>query len=1074
MNDNYQLYKIATQYRKFSKGQYVEETQFNEFLDFFEDQDRLSRVMLEGVGIGCGFQPQLIYKNKQLGSILLSQGVAVTTDGDLLTLNKKSKTLDLSGDSYMSELKDIDLESKEYTHFKVYEDDKAKYAPFYNNPKSQIPLWELATAEEAKAGFKPLSTLTNQDDKYLLLYLESYEKEVKPCRGVDCDNHGIQQVRNLKVLLTSKAGIQKITRDDKIYRNHMVSNTLLTEFKLKRVILNPGLNSAELLRQAYKEALDQSNYDQMFRNVDSISRLFNEPIQNRTPFLNVLTVLGNRDKNFQYAYDIINDLAITYSEIIKLLPKSVTECLPDLMSFPKHIMLGKTIPTNQPDFARHKFYKSPVLDSERIKQRVIELIRRFKQQITEFRDPIGITTGIRITPSKKKNSITESAIPFYYEKSEKLLRLWNFDKTSNRAFDRNLSYDKTYLSTDLAIQKPLDYNIDNKPYFLIEGHQGGNYREIADFLQKTKDVGQLGFEIMSLSLSQLVDNKDYYKADFVDYVTKNPGLRHIGGVMRGGTFVIVYKSETDPTIIADFALPYVCCTPKSNIGLSLPSETICKNAKPIVFTVTPSNGEVKAKVATGLTGGVIKVNGQYLFNPGSVETALLNQEIGFTVNGKATNCTIKVLPQPNVTVVASRFDYPEGDSSRTTVTFKVTNDAGYDYKWDFLGNGAYVSLNPDSAGNVKYTYFKIDPRLPVNVIVTNNGCDQHIPLTNWYIPPTVEIKPPTVTIQPDKAALYLPDRTTTFRSTVVPGSAAISSYLWTCTDVNVYLTNHTGAITDITFPYSGSFVVKLTVKDANNQEGSSSITFEVGEKARIMSITVTPDGPTTNDIVVAQAALYNPSNITGLRYDWYVDGQLVDQTTVNTVFLGTLNVGQRKIEVGLGASTGNNHMDDHQVAYVNVTQPPMRGGTSFIAGTQITMAGGVKRNIEQVKAGDKLQSLNGNTVTVINAVTYMTVDRLYRLNEEQHFITGAHPVLTEGGWKSHEPEKTKEILPSLPVGLLQPEMVLIKEYEKRDFLRNVDFVTGEYRVYNLEVDGSKVYFANAYAVHSEIEPLPQP
>jgi hypothetical protein len=46
--------------------------------------------------------------------------------------------------------------------------------------------------------------------------LEDYEKEMKPCVGVDCDNHGVLQVRNLKVLVTTAKGITYILGDDRL------------------------------------------------------------------------------------------------------------------------------------------------------------------------------------------------------------------------------------------------------------------------------------------------------------------------------------------------------------------------------------------------------------------------------------------------------------------------------------------------------------------------------------------------------------------------------------------------------------------------------------------------------------------------------------------------------------------------------------------------------------------------------------------------------------------------------------------------------------------------------------------
>ncbi|WP_449435550.1 hypothetical protein [Pedobacter steynii] len=40
-----------------------------------------------------------------------------------------------------------------------------------------------------------------------------------------------------------------------------------------------------------------------------------------------------------------------------------------------------------------------------------------------------------------------------------------------------------------------------------------------------------------------------------NFMKENPGLEHAGGVLRGGTFVIVYTAD-DKTVVADFMLPY--------------------------------------------------------------------------------------------------------------------------------------------------------------------------------------------------------------------------------------------------------------------------------------------------------------------------------------------------------------------------------------------------------------------------------------------------------------------------------------------------------------------------------------
>lgn len=1084
MNYIYQLDSISTRYRKFSKGQYVKHTQFNEFLDYFEDQDRLSRVMLQGVGVVCGFQPQPIYKNKQLISLQLSQGVAITTDGDLLTLNIKSKTQDLTGDSYMSELKDIGVDFKEYTHYKVYDNHKVKYPGFFDsNGENQSELWELATADEATAGFLPLPTLTDLNDKYLLLYLESYEKEVKPCRGVDCDNHGEQQIRNLKVLFATAAGIERLLDADTVYPERNLLAGVTNEIKLKRVIVTPGMGTPAQLKQAYKEVLATSGYTQMFANIDFICEVMNIPVINRSGFITRLNQLANENKNYQYAYAVLRDLSYTYNEIVRALPTSFTKCFPNRRAFPKHIMLGRLnfAGAKASDRTRHHFYNAPILDNKKITRRLRTLVERFNQQTIEFRDPINIgSAGLGITPTKRKNPLGYGAIPFYYNISDKFLRLWNFDKTSNRRSNTNLTYDKALLASNLHVQRPLDYNIDNEGFYNIEGHQGGDYREVMELLRTFKDTKQLAFEVMAVSLTQLVDNKDFYKADFADYVEKNPGMEHIGGVKRGGTIVLVYNSESDPQVIADFSLPYICCTPKTNFGLTLPSATICKDAKPMVFTVTPSNGEVKAVVNSGVNGGVVKVNGQYMFNPNVVDPTLLNSEIKFTVNGKPTDCKVKVLSNPNVTVAATFFEYPEGDSDRTVVTFHVSNAnaADYHYEWDFLGTGAYVPLQPDANGNVKNIFFKINPTAPVNVLISLAGCIQRETLTDWYEPQPVDnhTPPRVVSLTASPPDLYWPDyKQSKIYRVVTPGDGTITDYVWSSSggSGNVLFSNDNYDPIGAEFPGPGTYTVKLTVKDSNGKEGSNTLVYVVGRNAFLNDLIINPAAPTINDNVSAQAIINNPDNIQGIYYHWFLDGDHVDATTTNVMNFGQLSPGNHRIEVSLSADITGAVGGSSIVKEVYVSEAPFRGGTSFLENTIISMADGSKKKIQAVVKGDRLKSLNG-VVSVVNTVSYVDEVRLYKLNDQNYFITGPHPVGTNEGWKSFDPEKTRQFVTSVQVGQLNLEDLLVKEDGKLYHLASNDFITGQYKVYNLEVNGpSRDYFANGYSVYSEIEPIPQ-
>jgi len=204
------LDNITTQYRKFNENQALTEGQLNEFLDYFDDQDRLSRTRLSGVGVAGGFkmtytdliaEPEVLAKKAigeevelELNTIIITQGAGVTTDGDLITLRRKGDNGETS----------INFDANIYKYYRDYMDE-VRYSHFRTGNK-QIPLLELVTQQEydqlvSKTGFQHIRNLDNVYNKTVILYLESYSNDETPCQDADCDNNGAEQVSNLKVLL---------------------------------------------------------------------------------------------------------------------------------------------------------------------------------------------------------------------------------------------------------------------------------------------------------------------------------------------------------------------------------------------------------------------------------------------------------------------------------------------------------------------------------------------------------------------------------------------------------------------------------------------------------------------------------------------------------------------------------------------------------------------------------------------------------------------------------------------------------------------------------------------------------
>lgn len=882
-----QLSDISTRYRKFSKGQYIEYTQFNEFLDFFEDQDRLSRVMLQGVGIVCGFKPELTYSNKKLNSIKLSQGVAVTTDGDLLTLNNTSK---VSEELYVSDLKTISIDSKEYTHFKKYDNFKVNYPAFYDENGGQIELWELATVQEATSDFQPVANFSNLEDQYLMLYLESYEKEVKPCRGVDCDNHGIQQIRNLKVLVTNEQGANYILQKDRIQPHPLFIEDILGSVKQERVILERLIQEKGIetrfsyadLKNMYADVLERNGYGELvFRKIYEISKMFGLPVADHLTFKSVLEECLNLPFGFQYAYDVVKDLTATYSEIIRLLPKTFTKCLPDFASFPKHMMLGKLNSETQLDSSRHQFYNSPALDDEKAVQRVKTLISRFNLLVQNFKYPnrnvevigndipIEAESAIKITPSQKSEFLGNKAIPFYYRITDNFLKVWDFNKVRTPAFRNNIGYNSGLFSQESYVRKPLGFNIDRASFYNIEGHQGMHYQDAFDQIKKIRDEQQLGFDIMLLSFKELLKNKDLSKAYFNEYIDKYSGLEHKHGVAKGGTFIMVYDHiGRNEVIVADFSLPYICCTPKVKINLSLPNTTICAKAEKIPFTVFPFNGIVTANVDSDLDGGVELVDGLYFFNPASVSQELHNQLISFNVNGKPTDCTVTVITEPQVRIVVEKVDIPESDSTATVVKFKITGEhfMDYQYSWDFLDNGSQVIQNPDSKGFVTHTFNNLSPRkIPnIKVKVIGGGCEQNVSLENWYVETPIIIKgivfekggdcceganaAPIAQASASQTTIQLPtDSVMLIGSSSYDSDGTIVSYEWkqiTSPSLNANIISPNTADTTVTGLVEGIYKFQLLVKDNNGTTATDEVIITVNKAELIPTLTQT-DNTTT-------------------------------------------------------------------------------------------------------------------------------------------------------------------------------------------------------------------------------------
>ena len=514
---------ITTQYHMFVDNQVLTKDQLNGFIDYFEDQHRLSRVFLHGVGTVCGFK---LHHNSPEGTVTLSRGVGVTTDGDLILLRK-----DIAGSSEKS----IDLKEIQFTHFRKFGDNFANY-PFFRKKEDGgetetiMDLWEILP--EQTEGEKPLGEMPDVGNKVVVLYLESYAREGDLCTSIDCDNQGIEQVARLRVLLISKEDATYMVKRDTLFSKYERIDEYfdLPEVAVPRVILNPNNTSSyENLKLAFHKAINNKVFfSNLSVGITKILKDFDTILQMKLPKNSLASLLAKLNEiagtgsfnipfNVQYRYDFFKDVTDIYLEIKAHILSLREECCPDTHAFPKHLLLGSLDETESSvKHFRHGFYKSPSLScgSGKLEEcrslvlRLIEIISRFGEKTGE----------IKITPSKKMGTPGERAIPFYYTVDHSLLEYWNYDKTKKNSPDTNLGYHRERLAKLPHIQDPLSYNIDGFDFYRIEGHQGKDYKTALDEINDQKERYGLAFDVKALSISLNTEslNINQYECEFED------------------------------------------------------------------------------------------------------------------------------------------------------------------------------------------------------------------------------------------------------------------------------------------------------------------------------------------------------------------------------------------------------------------------------------------------------------------------------------------------------------------------------------------------------------------------------
>ncbi len=570
---------LTIKYPTFEANQVLTSEHLNQLFHYLDDQSRMTRTNLIGIGIVCGLEIKLSGTK-----ITIGKGCGVTSEGYVIN---QPDDVDLVG--YKNYTLPTELE---YSTF------KGAASPF-----TQFELLELLSLGEP--GLIPLTT-TILANKAVVLFLELRKDNLRNCSVNNCDDKGAEVTVTVRPLLISQTDLDKVIAKLQIakpalksttdFESNLLARLNLPDIALPRIdVLSTDLKTSNRLIQATRAALGSSLIANLAGALDSACNAFKPLLGDisiaaaKAKLLTLNTEINNSSKitHLQNYYDFIDDLIKAYDEFRWTGLDLMCMCSPVEGLFPRHLMLGLLPPNSaaNPLLYRNRFLASPAVNSCEEKSAVLaQLFKRIVRMIESFNSQPVLHTftetvtdkEIRITPTKLGDvPLSQKAIPYYYQNaagSTPLYQLWNAEKTHRMRAHHNQSY-RSFEHAPVApnsAASPLKYELEPYNFLRIEGHLHKTKQAVMETLNAYKTQYRLPIEIIALETGEVKSkspNQVYFDT-LKGFLAQHPGVQHKAGVPMGGTFVVVCHGNSDnesisgggsltkDTVITDFYLPY--------------------------------------------------------------------------------------------------------------------------------------------------------------------------------------------------------------------------------------------------------------------------------------------------------------------------------------------------------------------------------------------------------------------------------------------------------------------------------------------------------------------------------------
>ena len=524
---------ILSSYPVFEDNQVLTASQLNELSGYLDQQNRLTRVKLIGMGTACGLNVSYLAPNEapdNKDTIQISGGVGITSEGYLFTLGTCNST---------------------------------KYRPYVlpipYDPFADIDLWELLPeSTEPSTEVNELSAADTGflDDKVVLLFMECVDVSLKSCLGKACDENGVQRQFNVRKLLVCECQLDIVLSRLKLScpdDGQFPDKFQLQSISIPRPLFDPesqhsqdyfafSLNYGNLL--ASTAVIDNlfarlnaayDVYEPILRSIyGSNPFLTTEMLQLQQNLNNFLTGAYTVTGGFtyfgmQYVYDLLKDVIKAYDEFKQVSFNLITTCCPNMNCFPKHLMLGEVIHSDDPCYRpTYRNYwtaaaigegQSDLLEETKtLHQRIVLMLEKF--DFDRVNAPLNLIT--KVTPSDEKiAALGKREIPWYFQIDQ--LGMYpsigtlegNWSPADKRACDneqelRLVAYDNNNVgatSPSGPVSTPLHYDLDAYNYLRVGGHLGKPFDpdstgsdDVSSDLTDLRDRFDLPFKFINLRL----------------------------------------------------------------------------------------------------------------------------------------------------------------------------------------------------------------------------------------------------------------------------------------------------------------------------------------------------------------------------------------------------------------------------------------------------------------------------------------------------------------------------------------------------------------------------------------------